>query len=151
MTRTHSKEELQIFARDFARSIAPQQRATVVTLSGELGAGKTTFTQGVAAALGVSETVSSPTFVLEKVYALSGQKFTHLIHIDAYRIKSAEELRTLGWEEAVREPDHLILVEWPENIPELIPGDAIRIRFDIEGEGRRITINDGKESGEKSS
>lgn len=135
-----TRGEMLAFAGQVVGSLAPGRAATVIALSGDLGAGKTTFAQGAALTLGVREAVQSPTFVLEKVYALDGQKYTHLIHIDAYRLKGAHEMRILGWEELVREPGNLILVEWPERIEELIPEDAIRIRFDIKGDGRIIHI-----------
>ena len=120
--------------------------ATVVTLSGELGAGKTTFAQGIAKALGVEETVTSPTFVIEKIYQLEKQKFSRLVHIDAYRLNGAHELQMLGWDELLRDPQNLIVLEWPENVAELIPENAIRVRFEIEGDGRIITIDGKKEN-----
>jgi tRNA threonylcarbamoyladenosine biosynthesis protein TsaE len=147
MTRTiKTREEMLAFAGETIGPLAPKERATVVTLSGELGAGKTTFAQGVALTFGVTETVQSPTFVLEKIYALEGQRFTHLVHIDAYRLKSAHELRVLGWEELAREPGNLILIEWPERVAECMPQDAICLRFDIDGDARIITINDGQKN-----
>jgi tRNA threonylcarbamoyladenosine biosynthesis protein TsaE len=121
-------------------------RATVVTLSGELGAGKTTFVQKVAHALGIEDRVTSPTFVLEKIYQLSEQRFERLIHIDAYRLDSSKELEALGFAELLADPKNLILLEWPERVADLIPEDAIAIRFDITGEERTISINGGKES-----
>ncbi len=147
MTRTiKTREEMLAFAGETIGPLAPRVLATVITLSGELGAGKTTFAQGAALTLGVTETVQSPTFVLEKIYALENQKFTHLVHIDAYRLKSAHELRVLGWEELAREPGNLILIEWPERVAECMPKDAIRLRFDIDGDARIITINDGQKN-----
>ena len=144
---TRDSEALHEFAGRTVKGLQPAVRsATVITLSGELGAGKTTFVQEVARALGVSETVSSPTFVIEKIYELTDQKFSHLIHIDAYRLKDAEELKHLGWEEIAADAGNLICIEWPERVSELIPEGAIRVRFEIEGEGRIITI-DGEESG----
>ncbi len=140
-----SAEELLKYAAECAAGIAPGEQARVVALSGELGAGKTTFVQGVARALGVMESVQSPTFVLEKIYSLDGQPFQKLVHIDAYRLKGDEELRAIGWDELLASPENLILIEWPERVPGCIPADAIQIRFDIEGDGRRITI-DGQES-----
>ncbi len=126
----------------FAEKLLPKENgATLVTLSGELGAGKTTFAQGVAAVLGVGETVTSPTFVIQKIYELEGQKFSHLVHIDAYRLNGAHELEALGWKELLADSGNLILLEWPEHVAALIPEDAVRIRFDITGEGRIITIN----------
>ncbi|MEK7601141.1 MAG: tRNA (adenosine(37)-N6)-threonylcarbamoyltransferase complex ATPase subunit type 1 TsaE [Patescibacteria group bacterium] len=147
--RTHSGEQLKSFAQEYVRTLSPRSYATVVALSGELGAGKTTFVQGVAAALGVQETVASPTFVIEKVYELSRQKWERLIHIDAYRLKSAHELEVLGWKEITEDPANLILLEWPERVEEAIPDEAIHIRIDIEGDGRIISIEHGKKDGEK--
>jgi len=112
--------------------------ATVVALSGELGAGKTTFAQGMALALGVEERVTSPTFVLEKIYELQDQKWRHLIHIDAYRINDAHELEVLGWHEIVADPSNLIIIEWPENVAALIPSSAKRISLTGTGDAREI-------------
>src|ERR1700679_1259702 len=115
-------------ATRFAQSLSPRaDTATVVTLSGDLGTGKTTFTQAVAKALGVGEDVTSPTFVIEKIYQLKGQKFDRLIHIDAYRLENEHELKVLGFEELLEDPKNLILLEWPERVAELIPADATRI------------------------
>ena len=137
--------ETQRKASEILRSLVPRpDAATIVALSGELGAGKTTFVQAMARALGVEDAVTSPTFVLEKVYELQGQAFERLIHIDAYRLKGARELEALGWQELIATPGNLIVLEWPERVAGLIPNDAIRIRFDIVDDGRIITI-DGEE------
>lgn len=143
---THSLEEFNEEAARFITELLPRPgNATVVTLSGELGAGKTTFVQAVAKALGVAESVTSPTFVLEKIYQLEGREFSHLIHIDAYRLKGAQELEALGWKELLADTGNLIVLEWPERVAETIPEDAIRIRFDIHGDERTISINGSKE------
>jgi len=116
------------YAAEVVRPLRPSSAgATVVTLSGDLGSGKTTFVQGAAAALGVSERVTSPTFVIENVYRLEGQHFERLIHIDAYRLQSERELERLGWNELVLDPKNLILLEWPERVAGLIPERALRI------------------------
>jgi tRNA threonylcarbamoyladenosine biosynthesis protein TsaE len=112
--------------------------ATIIALSGDLGAGKTTFAQGIARALGIEENVTSPTFVIEKIYQLDGQKFSRLIHIDAYRLNDPHELEVLGWKEIIADPANLILVEWPEKAAGLIPADALRISFTGSGESREI-------------
>jgi len=127
---------------DFIATLSPRSGgATIVTLSGELGAGKTTFAQGIARALGVEESVTSPTFVIENIYRLEGQNWARFIHIDAYRLVRADELLALGWREIAADPGNLIVLEWPERVGALIPEDAIKLRFDIEGEGRIITSN----------
>ena len=146
-SRARDRDELIAHATAFTEKLSPGRvHATVLALSGELGAGKTTFAQGIAAALGVEETVTSPTFVIEKIYELENQPFDHLIHIDAYRLKSGHELKVLGWEEVMREAGNLILLEWPERVADIIPAHAIRIHFEIEGDGRTITIDGSKEN-----
>src|ERR1700739_2778621 len=91
------------FAARFALGLAPHEdRATVVTLSGDLGAGKTTFVQAAANALGIEENVTSPTFVIEKIYQLPKKSdvrhrfFKRLVHVDAYRLEGPAELEKLG-------------------------------------------------------
>ncbi len=125
--------ELETEAWRFAGSFAPQKEgATLVTLSGELGAGKTAFTQEVARALGIEDTVTSPTFVLEKIYALPKlghpmSKFERLVHIDAYRLESGKELIPLGFDELMKDAGNLILLEWPEKVADMLPEPSVRI------------------------
>src|SRR3989344_5512613 len=126
---SNSLEETQKIARDFVSNIKERKTgATVVGLYGDLGAGKTSFTQGVSKALGISDTVVSPTFVIGKIYELANQKFTHLIHIDAYRIEKSSELLHLGWQDITSDPKNLILIEWPERVADIMP-EHIRVNF----------------------
>ena len=125
---SRSLEETAILAEKWVATLVPGPRARVVALGGNLGGGKTAFVQAAAYALGVTETVTSPTFVLEKVYKLAPSAlFDHLIHIDAYRFDDAAELERLGWNEIIQNPKNLICVEWPERVTRLIPEDALRI------------------------
>lgn len=133
----------RVAAQYASMHIAPSKDgATVVALSGELGAGKTTFAQAMAAELGVQEAVASPTFVIEKIYALSNQKWQRLIHIDAYRLHDAKELRAIGWDEIVADPGNLILIEWPEHIPDLVPPSARRVAITIQESDTRVISYD---------
>ena len=106
-------------AEEFARTLRPREGgATIVMLAGELGAGKTTFVKTVAKSLGVSDTLNSPTFVLEKIYDLPiGAHFTKLIHIDLYRLKGPEDLAPLKLKELMDDSKNLIMIEWPERAP----------------------------------
>lgn len=142
--RSNTGEELRSLATGFIGGLDPKSQATLITLSGELGAGKTTFAQGIARALGVANTVTSPTFVIEKVYVLTGQKWDRLIHIDAYRLNSSHELEVLGWHELIADAGTIIVLEWPEKVADLIPPGAHELRFDIDGDARII-----KEYGEE--
>lgn len=119
-------------AKDWLKEVAQTaaKPACVVALYGDLGSGKTTFTQVVAKELGVEERVASPTFVIEKVYHLSsGQKFQRLIHIDCYRLDSPSELEHLGWAEIVADQGNLIMVEWADKIASILPPDYLKIKF----------------------
>lgn len=137
--QVHGTEAMAREARRCAASLARlRDRARVVALSGPIGAGKTTFTQGIATALGIEDRVTSPTFVIERVYPLAGQPFERLIHIDAYRLHDAHELEALGWKELIADPGHLILIEWPEHVGPLIPEDAVRIALAGSGDSREI-------------
>lgn len=101
--------------------------ALVVGLYGNLGAGKTAFAQAVARELGVTDIVNSPTFVIEKIYETKHPHFTRLIHVDAYRLDSAAELQVLNFEEIVSNKHNLVLVEWPENVKEILPENHLKI------------------------
>ena len=141
----HSVDELAPVAVDVLSVAAEQStdRAVVLTLSGELGAGKTTFMQEIARQLGVTEHVTSPTFVIMKGYDLIDQPFDQLVHIDAYRIETSEELAVLGFAELLQQPRTLICIEWAERVSDLLPPDALALAFATEGETRLITFNHG--------
>ena len=105
-----------------------------------MGSGKTTFTKGFVSAFGVKQNVTSPTFVIEKIYKLpkSLGKFKHIIHIDAYRLSGGEEMIELGWKEIIENPENIILVEWPEKIADILPKNIKKIEFTFVDENQRI-------------
>lgn len=137
---TTSLEAFETAARRFTERLSPQNgQATVVTLSGSLGAGKTHFTKVLARTLGVTETVTSPTFVLEKVYALPvGGQFDRLVHIDAYRLHGAAELAPLNLDRELINPRTLVVIEWPEQIADA--GLVVHYAVQIRGTGETRTI-----------
>lgn len=133
---------LETEASRLVNSLAPSlQGATLITLSGELGAGKTAFTKAVARALGVEEVVSSPTFVLEKIYLLPDiQPFRRLIHIDAYRLENGNGLDVLGFDEIMKDTSNLILLEWPEKVAGATPNPSESISLTVNADGSRTII-----------
>jgi tRNA threonylcarbamoyladenosine biosynthesis protein TsaE len=142
-----SLSETADVATEFITDLAPQLEATVVALSGELGAGKTAFTQAAAAALGISEPVTSPTFVIEKRFTILNSAFTNLIHIDAYRLESSEELLVLDWRETLADGGNLIFLEWPENVADILPNSFYQIKFSLLPETKReIVISYGEQT-----
>lgn len=118
MQRTiNSIQALHDFALEFISTLPKHaDRATLVLLSGDLGAGKTAFVKEVAMILGVNEEVQSPTFVIERRYTLSEQRFQSLVHIDAYRLESEAEFSPLRFNETKSDAANLIFVEWPEQV-----------------------------------
>jgi len=114
---THSAKETQDLAQHIARFI---KEGSVITLSGDLGAGKTTFTQGLARGLEITKTVSSPTFTIMKMY----QGRMKLTHIDAYRLEGLHQ--DLGFEELIG-TQGVCVIEWPEYIRSLLPQDFLEI------------------------
>jgi len=132
-------ERFEAEAARFTGALAPHAGgATLVALSGELGAGKTAFTKAAAKALGVEDSVTSPTFVLEKIYALpAGAPFKRFAHIDAYRLTSGAELAPLGFGELMRDPDTLIFLEWPEKVADALPPPAARVSIEAQNDGAR--------------
>lgn len=123
------------------KAVSDGTEALIICLSGNLGAGKTTLTQFLAKHLGVKSRVTSPTFVILKSYKLTAKSYKLMYHIDAYRLKSGRELIDLGWLEIVKNPSNLIVIEWPENIKEILPKDAIRISLEvINKNSRKIKI-----------
>lgn len=127
-----SLEMLPTFANTVLASLSaslPRSRATIVALRGELGAGKTTFTQALARVLGVAESLQSPTYVLMKTYATTHPAFAVLVHIDAYRLEKSEEFAALKPEAFLSDPHTLVIVEWPEKAGNLLPRPDLMINF----------------------
>ncbi len=132
-------------AKDFVSRIFDSQKgskcARVFGLHGDLGAGNTTFMKGVAKAFGIEEDVTSPTFVIEKLFKLKGGQFDHLVHIDAYRLESSRELLNLGWKEISENPKNIIFIEWPEKVSDILPKDIENIYFThVDENTREITF-----------
>lgn len=122
-------EETKKLANNFAAELIGGE---VVLLNGDLGAGKTTFTQFVFSALGVKEVVNSPTFAILKSY----QGKFRLHHFDTYRI-TYEEAIEAGFDEIFEEKDSVIFVEWSENIAPLLPEKVIKINIKHLSENER--------------
>lgn len=128
--RATSLNEFEHIARSFAETLAPVAgKAVVVTLSGELGAGKTTFVQTIAKYFGVSIPVTSPTFMLEKIYPLSNAPFSTLVHLDAYRLEKGSDLVPLRLPERYADSGTLVMIEWPERVADALPPDVRAVRI----------------------
>lgn len=117
--------------RQLGRELAPMllsQGPRLLLLHGDLGAGKTCLIQGIAEGLGVSDVVSSPTFILLNIY--DGAAGLRLYHFDLYRLTTADELEEIGATEFFGDPGGISLVEWANRLPEVLPATRWRLHLD---------------------
>lgn len=143
---THSAEETCELGKNFAQKLLP---GTLVCFEGNLGAGKTTFIQGLLDGLGAERPFVSPTFILMKQYDLpirqaslsapTGNGIKWVYHADAYRL-GAKEFREIGFEEWIADPEGITLLEWPERIAELLPEKHTTVKIESISETERKVI-----------
>ena len=133
-------EQLSDLAEDVLRVLPVYDtRATLVALTGDLGAGKTAFTKALARALGVEEEVVSPTFSILKRYPLhEGASFRTLAHLDMYRIDQENELRPIGFPSLLLEARTLVVVEWPEKVPGALGEEKTTVHITHRAGGERV-------------
>lgn len=133
---SYSPQETQEIAGELAKT--PGLGA--VTLTGDLGYGKTTFVQGFAKGLGISHRILSPTFIIMRTYDIPGSD-KRLYHIDLYRIKSTDDLKSLGIEEVLNDPKAIVIIEWPDKFIDILPQQRLDITFVyVSDSQRRINI-----------
>ncbi|HVZ58966.1 MAG TPA: tRNA (adenosine(37)-N6)-threonylcarbamoyltransferase complex ATPase subunit type 1 TsaE [Patescibacteria group bacterium] len=134
---TTTVEQTYAFAAKLAKKLKP---GDIVTLKGDLGSGKTTFSQGLGKALGVKQPVTSPTFLVIKTYTLENEAIKRLNHVDLYRIENEKELKNLGLLELFADPHAVTLIEWPEKMGAHLPTHVTALQFEyIDETTRKIT------------
>ncbi|HAQ05447.1 MAG: YjeE family ATPase [Candidatus Azambacteria bacterium GW2011_GWB2_46_37] len=135
---TTNSKQTQKLAEMLAKEIksAPlQKRAFVVGLEGDLGSGKTTFTQGFARGLKIKEKILSPTFVILKKFKIHKHKLNvknghkYFYHFDCYRLESSKDLTTMGFKEIIKNTENIVLIEWADKIKRALPKDYLKIKF----------------------
>ena len=144
--KVNSVEETWALARKFAAELKP---GDIVCLEGDLGAGKTTFTQGLAAALGVSGRVTSPTFCIVQEHSAAAHANNRtiplLVHMDLYRLHDETDVEAIGWEDYLSR-GAVLVIEWPDRAGSLIPPTARRLIFRHgAGEEERLVAIDNAE------
>lgn len=145
---TKSAEETQNFGKKFASQL---KGGEILALVGDLGSGKTTFVQGLAEGLGIKDKIISPTFLLMREYKIENLKWTlhemqkieNLYHVDLYRLEDdlEQELERLGIKDVWGKSENLVVIEWADKVRAAIPENATWIKFEQEGEMRKITID----------
>jgi tRNA threonylcarbamoyladenosine biosynthesis protein TsaE len=134
-----SDNQTRQIAKVFADSLSGGE---VIALTGDLGAGKTTFTKGIALALGIKDKITSPTFVLMKQYItkLNKQKIKNFIHTDCYRFVSSSDALSIGLDEYLGQSKTICIIEWPEIIQDILPDETIWININHVSEDEREII-----------
>ncbi|MEX2008258.1 MAG: tRNA (adenosine(37)-N6)-threonylcarbamoyltransferase complex ATPase subunit type 1 TsaE [Candidatus Spechtbacterales bacterium] len=141
---SRSEEETKAAAARIVRDATAHnpERALVVALEGELGAGKTQFAKGVARALGITNTVVSPTFLVMRRYGASEvssiPNITEMYHFDCYRVGSEEEVIALGWEDILAKQGAVVVVEWASRIERILPQDTLWVMIESTGPTERV-------------
>lgn len=137
---THSTKETQKFGKSLGQKY--KGKPTLITLAGDLGAGKTTFTQGLMLGLGISQKGLSPTFLISREYQIP-QTEQIFYHLDLYRFEHDFDTINSGIQELLDNPKDIVLIEWSERLGEKIPSRAIQITITRTGENEReIEVND---------
>lgn len=130
-----SEQKTRSIAKRFARKL---KGGEVIGLVGDLGAGKTIFTKGLAAGLGIKKSITSPTFVLMRVYPVKYRQIKQLAHLDAYRVKSAKDLTAIGIDDYLNRPDTVTVIEWADKIKTALPKTARFITITYKNNSRII-------------
>ncbi|MBT6691654.1 tRNA (adenosine(37)-N6)-threonylcarbamoyltransferase complex ATPase subunit type 1 TsaE [Candidatus Parcubacteria bacterium] len=135
---SNNVEETGRIAQEVAKSL---QGGEVLALSGNLGAGKTVFVKALAKAMGVEENITSPTFVLMKVYDVEVGKIRRIVHVDCYRLEGQEDLADIGLSDYLAFDNSVVVIEWADKIINL-PDSTIKIKIEnLEGDKRKIIID----------
>lgn len=120
-------------AQDLAKRV---KAGDVIALYGHLGAGKTVFVKALASSLGIKDTITSPTFVLMKVYSLPKGPVQNFVHVDCYRLDKPEDLSDIGLGDYLGQRDSIVVIEWADKIKNL-PADSIRVDIDYRSNEKR--------------
>ena len=127
-------EEMMKLGAGIAQKVVPP---FCIHLTGQIGAGKTTFARGFLRAMGINEPVKSPTFTLVETYSIGDLKVNHL---DLFRIESTRELEYMGFDDYLDDKS-ILLIEWPESVSGGLPEPDLTIKIEVEGLSRRIQID----------
>lgn len=133
--KIHSEQEMLNFGRDFIHNLKPDQN--LIELIGDVGAGKTTFTRGLADGLGIEESITSPSFTISKTYALPTGG--NLIHYDFYRL-SDPGLMLDDLTESLSDPTNIVIVEWADTIKNFLPENRLKIEITYTDNNEREVI-----------
>jgi len=130
---TNSEKETSSLAKRIAKELTQKDlagKALIIGLTGELGAGKTTFIKSFMRELGIRNKITSPTFIILRRFKLpKGGNYKNIFHIDAYRLSKEKELSEIGIDKEMKNPENIILIEWADRIEKVLPKGTIWLKF----------------------
>lgn len=136
-----SSEWNSFIQKEIFPQIESKNLACVLGLVGDLGAGKTTFSKELLLELGVKDNITSPTFSIINSYPISYQNFTHVFHVDVYRIEDIQELEVLRFDTLLNNPHHIVVIEWADMIKDILPNTTIWIQIEHNNhQSRNVTV-----------
>lgn len=135
---TKSKEETMFLAKSLLQEMSGGE---IICLYGDLGSGKTTFAQGIGETLGITKSLTSPTFLIIKTYTIDNKRkfpnINKLYHVDLYRIQTEHDIAETGLREMLADPFGIVVIEWAERMGNLLPEKRIDVKFEYVGEDKR--------------
>ncbi|MFA6252579.1 MAG: tRNA (adenosine(37)-N6)-threonylcarbamoyltransferase complex ATPase subunit type 1 TsaE [Candidatus Paceibacterota bacterium] len=131
-------EKLGFLTAKKVLDLAYNEKALVLALDGELGAGKTTFLKGFAKGLGLNKKIQSPTFIIMNRFSLSSKKYTDFYHFDCYRIENGKEMDCLDLNDVLDKKTNIVCIEWASKIKNLLPKKTINIDFKVGNGNERV-------------
>lgn len=138
-TITHSAVQTKKLAKILANKLSGGE---TIALIGDLGSGKTTFTQGLADGLGIKEKITSPSFVLMRVHPTKSGRVRQLCHLDLYRLGRINDIKEIGFEDYLTDQKTVTIIEWAERMGELSPKQKIEVKFtNLSQNQRKIEIS----------
>jgi len=139
---TNSFGETQKLGEEFARSHLARLKCPLIALYGDLGTGKTTFVQGLAKGFGITRRIISPTFVVVRGHRIRNKesRIKNFYHIDLYRIENEKDIKGLGLEEIINNPQNIVAIEWAEKMEGLLSSKRWGVRFEYLSENKRRIV-----------
>lgn len=132
-------KDTQKLGEEFVSRLKP---GNIIFLYGDLGSGKTTFVQGIAIGLGIKTRIISPTFIVLRTHATNNKMIKKLYHLDLYRLNEKEEVKNIGLDDLVNDPEAVTIIEWPDILGEV--KNVIKISFEYVNENtRKIELENG--------
>jgi len=128
----------KILGEELLQTANNNKSALVLALQGDLGAGKTTFVQGLAKGLGIKNRIASPSFLIMKNWTITSKYFNNFYHLDCYRLSGVKDLNVLGIKDILADKKNMVAIEWAEKVKSILPKQSIWLEFLYQKDNKRL-------------